>query len=414
MELSQGKSQPQSLGENKMTQEQKNLVIKHIAAAFNAYRNGQTAAMNALLDITRKAAKAYTISSIQARVAYLRTNETNDVAERTFCENLSHMLKVRELEKLAKELEAAEAQKAIERNLAESAERRAISDEVNAAREAVLEAAGDDKRAEAEARMRQLIENHEFASTEYRDALRALAQKYAGDDAIVEKFPVAVEYLRDCFLDLCDGNLMALTFPRCRLVKREAFEVWREVENKYWKQSKLARNSNRYKEADERQLAQEFAEAVLPLCKLDELEKLEQDVEEEKKRAAICKECVEIEQRLRESAETKVEKEEARARIWYAGDQYGYRKDQQRLDALRAIELCKEHKTASERVVKQLRAARESYDRDGFNALLERVNAPEWLRAYLPNNVSYGVYTKDAVQLMIDHCDVAQLETETA
>ncbi|MBQ4203304.1 MAG: hypothetical protein II655_06345, partial [Thermoguttaceae bacterium] len=154
------------------------------------------------------------------------------------------------------------------------------------------------------------------------------------------------------------------------------------------------------------------AEAVLPLCKLDELKKLEQDVEEEKKRAAICEECVEIEQRLLESAETKVEKEEARARIWYAGDQYGYRKDQQRLDALRAIELCKEHKTASERVVKQLRAARESYDRDAFSALLERINAPEWLRAYLTNNVSYGVLAKDAVQLIIDCCDVEKLEAD--
>lgn len=403
-----------------MTQEQKDLVINHIATLWTNAQNGDTLAWNDLWNRMIKNASVTPSTEVENKFGndfdLCKTDERRAEVAANFAEVILQYFKVRELDKLGKELEAAEAQKAIERNLAESDERRAISDEVNVAREAVLEAAGGDKRAEAEARMRQLIENHEFASTEYRDALRALAQKYAGDDAIVESFPVAVEYLRDCFLELCDGDLMALTFPRCRLVKRETLEAWREVENKYWNQSKFARNGNRYKEADERQIAQEFAEAVLPLCKLDELEKIEQDVEEEKKRAAICKECVEIEQRLRDSAETKVELEEARARIWYAGYQYGWRKDQKRLDALRAIELCKEHKTASERVVKRLRAAIDASNclsgRDGFVALLERVNAPEWLRAYLTNNVSYHVLTKDAAQLMIDCCDVEKLEAE--
>ena len=404
-----------------MTQEQKALVINHIATLWTNMQNGDTQAWNDLWH--RMIKKASMMSAIGVESRYeddfdlCKTDERRAEVAANFAEVILQYFKVRELDKLAKELEAAEAQKAIERNLAESDERRAISDEVNAAREAVLEAAGDDKRAEAEARMRQLIENHEFASTEYRDALRALAQKYAGDDAIVESFPVAVEYLRDCFLKCYDdveiyGYSMALTSPRCRLVKDEASETWREVEKKYWEQFRVARQHNRRKGTceGEYEIAQEFAEAVLPFCKPDELEKLEPEIEEEKKRAAICEECVEIEQRLMESAETKVEKEEARARIWYAGDQFGYRKDQQRLDALRAIELCKEHKTASERVVKRLRAARESYDLDAFNALLERVNAPEWLRVYLTNNVSYGVYTKDAVQLMIDCCDVEKLE----
>ena len=397
-----------------MTQEQKDLVINHIATIWTNAQNGDTLAWNDLWNRMIKNATVTPSTNVENRYGddfdLCKTDERRAEVAANFAEVVLQYFKVRELDKLAKELEAAEVQKAIERNLAESDERRAISDEVNAAREAVLEAAGNDKRAEAEARMRQLIENHEFASTEYRDALRALAQKYAGDDAIVESFPVAVEYLRDCFLKLCDGDLMALTFPRCRLVKKEALEAWREVENKYWKQAKLTRNSNRYNEADERQIAQEFAEAVLPLCKLDELKKIELDVEEEKKRAALCKECVEVEQRLMESAETKVEREEARARIWYADIQAGWRNYQKRLDALRAIDLCKEHKTASERVVKRLRAARESYDLDAFNALLKRVNAPEWLRVYLTNNESYGVYTKDAVQLMIDCCDVEKLE----
>lgn len=406
-------------GDLKMTS---TIVLNHIATLWLNEQHGDPQANSDLY--ARMIKKASIMSSVGISTAYENRFEyIQGDAERErelaleYAEAIVECYKVRELAKLEKELEAAEIQKAIERNLAKSVERRAISDEVNAAREAVLEAAGDDKRAEAEARMRQLIKNREFASTEYRDALRALAQEY--DDAIVKTFPVAVEYLRDCFLKCYDdvqiyGYSMALTFPRCRLVKDEASEAWREVEDKYWEQFRLQRNRNRHRGAceGENEIAQEFAEAVLPLCKPDELEKLELDVEEEKKRATICEECVEVEQRLRESAETKVELEEARARIWYAGDQYGYRKDQKRLDALRAIELCKEHRTASERVVKQLRAARESYDRDGFNALLERVNAPEWLHAYLTNNVSYGVPTKDAAQLMIDHCDVEKLEAD--
>lgn len=154
-----------------MTQEQKALVINHIAAAFNAYRNGQAAAMDALLDITRKAAKAYAISSIQARVAYLRTNETNDVAERTFCENFSHLLKVRELEKLAKELEAAERER-------KEAECRAKVEAQNDAEQTVYaQVENEVERREADARIDYAIKQFGRYTQEACAVIRAIEIK---------------------------------------------------------------------------------------------------------------------------------------------------------------------------------------------------------------------------------------------
>lgn len=175
----------------------------------------------------------------------------------------------------------------------------------------------------------------------------------------------------------------------------------------------------------ERELAMEYAEAIVECYKVRELAKLEKELEaaERERKEAECraerKAKVEAqndaEQTVYAQVENEVERREADARIDYAIKQFG-RYTQEACAAIRAIEIKKEHKPFNSAVDIRLAAAwqasAQQSDRSAFCALLARINAPEWLVDFLASGRCWMISPATAARLMIDHCDVEALEAE--
>ncbi|MBQ4203066.1 MAG: hypothetical protein II655_05140, partial [Thermoguttaceae bacterium] len=162
-----------------MTQEQKALVINHIATLWTNMQNGDTQAWNDLWH--RMIKKATMMSAIGVESRYeddfdlCKTDERRAEVAATFAEVVLQYFKVRELEKLAKELEAAER----ERKEAESrAERKAKVAAQNDAEQTVYEQVETEvERREADARIDYAIKQFGRYTQEANAAIRAIEIK---------------------------------------------------------------------------------------------------------------------------------------------------------------------------------------------------------------------------------------------
>ena len=171
----------------------------------------------------------------------------------------------------------------------------------------------------------------------------------------------------------------------------------------------------------ERELAMEYAEAIVECYKVRELAKLEKELEaaeRERKQAELEAKVAaqnDAEQTVYAQVENEVERREADARIDYAIKQFG-RYTQEACAAIRAIEIKKEHKPFNSVVGMRLAAAwqasAQQSDRSAFCALLARINAPEWLVDFLASGRCWMISPATAARLMIDHCNVEKLDAE--
>lgn len=173
----------------------------------------------------------------------------------------------------------------------------------------------------------------------------------------------------------------------------------------------------------ERELALEYAEAIVECYKVRELAKLEKELEaaererKEAEREAKVAAQNDAEQTVYAQVENEVERREADARIEYAIKQFG-RYTQEACAAIRAIEIKKEHKpfegnsVVGMRLAAAWQASAQQSDRSAFCALLARINAPEWLVDFLASGRCWMISPLTAAMLMLDHCDVAALDAE--
>ena len=162
-----------------MTQEQKDLVINHIATLWTNMQNGDTQAWNDLW--YRMIKKASMTSAIGVESRYeddfdlCKTDERRAEVAATFAEVILQYFKVRELDKLGRELEAAER----ERKEAESrAERKAKVEAQNDAEQTVYaQVENEVERREADARIDYAIKQFGRYTQEACAAIRAIEIK---------------------------------------------------------------------------------------------------------------------------------------------------------------------------------------------------------------------------------------------